>query len=135
MLGLLYPWMHLVGRICLGFIFFASGINHFTGVNAMTGYAQAKGVPFPRVMVLLSGAMIFVGSVLVVLGWHRFIGAGLLFIFLILAAVMMHAFWKENDPVTRAGERAHFLKNLALAGAALLVAYYAGFPWPMSLGG
>jgi uncharacterized membrane protein YphA (DoxX/SURF4 family) len=135
MFAALAPWMHLVGRILFAMIFINSGISHLTKTNAMVGYAQSKGAPLPKVTVPLTGIMILVGAVLVVLGWHRFIGAGLLFLFLASTAFIMHGFWKVTDPMARAGERAHFLKDLALAGAALLVAYYAGWSWPMSLGG
>jgi len=131
----LYPWMHLIGRICLSLIFINSGIGHLTQTNAMVGYAQSKKAPWPKVTVPLTGIMILVGGILVILGWHRFIGAGLLFIFLILAAYFMHPYWKETDRMARAGERAHFMKDLALAGAVLLVAFYSRFNWPLSLGG
>jgi putative oxidoreductase len=131
----LYPWMHLVGRICLSLIFINSGITHLTQMSATVGYAQSKKAPWPKATVPLTGVMILAGGILVMLGWHRFIGAGLLFIFLILAAYFIHAYWKETDPMARAGERAHFFKDIALAGAALLLAFYARYPWPLSLGG
>lgn len=131
----LYPWMHLIGRICLSLIFISSGISHLTQTSAMVGYAQSKKAPWPKVTVPLTGVMILVGGILVILGWHRFIGAWLLFIFLILAAYFIHAYWKETDPMARVGERAHFFKDIALAGAALLLAFYARYPWPLSLGG
>ncbi len=131
----LYPWMHLVGRILFVALFLNSGISHLTQMNAMVGYAQSRGAPAPKVTVPLTGLMLIVGSVLVLLGWRRFIGAGLLFIFLVLSAFLMHAFWKEKEPMARMGEMIHFMKDLALAGAALLIAFYAGWPWPMSLGG
>ena len=76
-----------------------------------------------------------VGGALVLLGWSRFIGAGLLVIFLLPTAFLMHPFWKESDPAVKQNEMAHFLKVLALAGAALLIAYYGGTYWPMSFGG
>ena len=135
MFDALYPWMHLVGRILLALVFVYSGLGHITHTKAMVGYAQSKSAPAPNITVPLTGVMIIVGGLLVLLGWHRFIGAGLLVIFLLLAAFIMHAFWKVTDPMARASERVHFLKDLALAGAALLLAYYAGFSWPMSLGG
>lgn len=130
----LYPWMHLVGRLLFAMLFVSSGIAHLTN-KGMVGYAQSKGVPAPAVMVPLTGVMILVGAVLVALGWHRFIGAGLLVLFLVPTAFVMHAFWKETDPMAKMGEMVHFQKDLALAGAALLAAYYAGWTWPMSLGG
>ncbi|MDH3497477.1 MAG: DoxX family protein, partial [Gemmatimonadota bacterium] len=87
------------------------------------------------VMTVGTGLMILVGGVTVLLGWHRFIGAGLLVLFLVSTAFLMHPFWKEQDPTARMNEMAHFQKDLAPAGAALLLAYYAGWPWPFSLGG
>ncbi len=135
MFAALYPWMHLIGRILLALVFVYSGIGHLTQTKAMVGYAQSKNAPAPNITVPLSGIMIIVGALLVLLGWHRFIGAGLLVIFMVPTAFVMHAFWKVTDPMARVGERAHFLKDLALAGAALLLAFYGGGPWPMSLGG
>ena len=131
----LYPWMHLVGRILFSMVFISSGVNHFLKLNEGTAYAAAKGVPAPKLMTVVSGLMILVGGVLVLLGWHRFIGAGLIVIFLVLTAFGLHAFWKETDPLTMQNEMSHFMKDLALAGAALLIAFYGGMPWPMSLGG
>jgi uncharacterized membrane protein YphA (DoxX/SURF4 family) len=135
MLEALYPWMHLAGRILVAYIFVKSGIGHLTRFNATVGYAQGKGVPLAKFWVGLTGVMIIVGGLLVALGWHRFIGAGLLFLFLVPVAIIMHGFWKETDPMARAMEQVHFNKDIALAGASLLIAYYASWTWPLSLGG
>lgn len=129
------PWMHLVGRIMFSMIFIASGMNHFLKLNEGAAYATTKGVPAGKLMTVVSGLAILLGGVSVLLGWHRFIGAGLIVIFLVLTAFVMHAFWKETDPMMMENEMAHFMKDMALAGAALLIAFYAGAPWPMSLGG
>lgn len=131
----LYPWMHLVGRVLLSMIFLSSGTMHFVQMNNMVGYATSKGLPMPKVAVPLSGAMIVVGGLFIALGWHRFIGAGLVFIFTVLSAFFMHAFWKEKDPMARMSEQVHFMKDLGLGGGALFMAYYAGYPWPLSIGG
>jgi len=131
----LYPWMHVIGRILFSLIFILSGVNHLMQLENMTAYAKSKGLPAPKAAVALSGLVMLAGGALVLLGWSRFIGAGLLVIFLLPTAFLMHAFWKETDPMVKQNEMAHFLKVLALAGAALLVAYYAGNSWPMSLGG
>jgi uncharacterized membrane protein YphA (DoxX/SURF4 family) len=85
-------------------------------------------------MVLASGFVIVVASLMVLLGWHRFIGAGLLFLFLLATSFLLHPFWKEEYPQVRIVEMSQFFKDMALAGAALLVAYYAGEPWPFALG-
>ena len=131
----LYNYAHLAGRILFGSLFLGAGLAHFMKLDAMGGAAAARGVPAPTVMTVGTGLMILVGGVTVLLGWHRFIGAGLLVLFLVSTAFLMHPFWKEQDPTARMNEMAHFQKDLALAGAALLLAYYAGWPWPFSLGG
>ncbi len=130
-----YPWIHLVGRILFSALFIMLGMGHFAKSKDMTAYAAAKGVPAPKAAVSITGAMILVGGVLVLLGWHRFIGAGLIVLFTVSSAFTMHAFWKETDPATMQNEMAHFLKDLALAGGALFIAYHSGMTWPMSLGG
>ncbi len=131
----LYPWMHLMGRILFSMIFIGSGLNHLMNSQATAQYAEMKGVPGAKPAVILSGLMILAGGIMVLLGWNRLIGAWLLVVFLVPTAFMMHAFWKETDPMAKQNEMAHFLKTLALAGAALLMVYYANDPWPMSLGG
>ena len=131
----LYPWMHLMGRILFSMIFIGSGLNHLMNSQATAQYAETKGVRSAKPAVILSGLMILAGGIMVLLGWNRSIGAWLLVVFLVPTAFMMHAFWKETDPMAKQNEMAHFLKTLALAGAALLMVYYANDPWPMSLGG
>ena len=48
-------------------------------------------------------------------------------------AFALHPFWREPDPAARLRERAQFLMTLALAGAALLVAYYGHTFWPLAV--
>ena len=126
--------IHVVGRVLFSMMFIMGGMNHLMKLNDTSAYAESKGVPAPKVLTAVSGLMIMVGGVLVLLGWHRFIGAGLIAIFLFSTAIVMHAFWKETDPAARTNEMAHFMKDLAMAGAALLIAFYAGTVWPWSLG-
>jgi hypothetical protein len=33
----------------------------------------------------------------------------------------MHAFWKEEDPQMQQNQMAHFMKNIAMAGGALVI--------------
>jgi len=126
--------IHVLGRVLFSMMFIMSGMNHLMKLNDMSAYAASKGVPAPKVVTAVGGLMILVGGVLVLLGWHRFIGAGLIAIFLFPNAIVMHAFWKETDPAARMNETAHFMKDMAMAGAALFIALYSGTVWPISLG-
>jgi putative oxidoreductase len=117
----------LIGRILFAALFLGSAFGHFSQSEAMAGYAKSRGVPQARLAVLGSGALILVGGLMVLLGVWMDLGALLLVIFLVPTAVLMHPFWKETDPMAKQNEMVSFNKDIALAGAALLVlALYAG---------
>jgi len=111
----------LIGRIVFAALFISSAYGHLTQGEAMTGYAKSKGVPAPRAAVIGSGVLILIGGLSVLLGIWADLGALLLVIFLVPTAVMMHNFWKETDPQTRQLEMVSFVKDMALAGAALML--------------
>jgi uncharacterized membrane protein YphA (DoxX/SURF4 family) len=111
----------VVGRILFALIFINSGIAHFTKNAAMTGYAQYKKVPMARASVYISGLMILLGGLYIVLGFYADLGALLIAIFLIPTAFLMHNFWKETDPTAKQNETIAFFKDLALAGASLVM--------------
>jgi len=109
----------LIGRILFSAVFISSAVGHMTQTDAMAGYAKSKGVPGARLAVLGSGVLLLVGGLSVLLGIWPDVGALLLVIFLVPTAIMMHAFWRETDPMARQNEMVGFTKDLSLAGAAL----------------
>lgn len=111
----------LVGRVLFALIFINSGIAHLTKLNAMTGYAQFKKVPSPVLAVIVTGLMLIIGGLYVALGIFADLGALLLAIFLIVSAFMMHNFWTIQDEQAKQAETINFFKNIALAGAALII--------------
>lgn len=111
----------LVGRVLFALIFIKSGIAHLTKLNASTGYAQFKKVPSPKLAVIVTGLMLIIGGLYVALGIFADLGALLLAIFLIVSAFMMHNFWTIQDEQAKQGETINFFKNIALAGAALII--------------
>ena len=112
-------WIPLVGRVLMAMIFLASGLNHFTQYQGMVQYAQQFKAPAPKLTVPLTGVMILLGGLSVLLGYRMDVGLILLVAFLLPAAFWMHKFWGLTDPMMRANQMAHFMKNVALAGAAL----------------
>ena len=111
----------LVGRILFGAIFIYSGIAHITKTQALTSYATYKKIPSAKFAVILSGVMILVGGLYITFGVYADLGALLIAIFLIPTALLMHAFWKESEAVSAQSERTHFLKDISLSGAALII--------------
>jgi len=110
----------LAGRILFAAIFVMSAFGHFARVRMMAEYTGQMGVPFPEVAVLGTGVLIGVGGVLFVLGAWADLAALLLAGFLVPTALIMHRFWGLDDPQMAQNQQAHFMKNMALAGAALV---------------
>lgn len=117
----------LIGRVVFAALFVGSGLSHFQKREAMSGYAGQMGVPSPLPATLASGAVILAGGLMVLLGVWADLGALLLVAFLVPAAVIMHGFWRFTDDAQQAQmEQIQFMKDMALAGAALaLFAFFA----------
>ena len=122
----------LIGRVLFVMLFLSSGFGHLAQANGMTGYAQARGVPLAKALVPVSGVLLIVAGLMILLGVWADLGALLLMAFLVPAALLMHAFWKETDAQSRQGEMIHFFKDLSLAGAALML--FAFFVYVDELG-
>lgn len=116
----------VIARVLFALIFITSGLSHLTKLEAMTGYAQYKKVPAAKLSVIVSGLMILIGGLYVALGIYADLGGLLIALFLIPAAFMMHAFWKETDATAKQNETISFFKNLSLAGAALIIFVLVG---------
>jgi putative oxidoreductase len=115
-----------LGRTLLALIFLIAAPGHFTA--STIGYAAQQGVPLPELLVPLSGILAAVGALSVLLGYHARIGGWLLVLFLVPVTLMMHAFWRIDDAAAAATQQTMFLKNLAMLGAALLIAWFGAGP-------
>ncbi|MET3961525.1 putative oxidoreductase [Marmoricola sp. OAE513] len=126
-----------VGRLLFVFLFIGSAIGHLTQTDAMAGYAESRGVtaPPPKLAVQISGIAFLAAGVSILLGIWGDIGSLGLAVLLVITAVMMHAFWKETDPMAKQMEMVAFNKDIALAGAALFLWVYFHFdlvPWTIT---
>ena len=122
----------LVGRAIFGGFFLYSGVNHFIKFGMMTQYAKMKGVPFPAIAQGMTGLMLLFGGVSIVFGIYPLVGIVLLVAFLLPVSLMMHNFWKLEDPQLRVADKINFTKNMALLGAVLMLLAIP-LPWPLSL--
>ncbi|MGW4329482.1 DoxX family protein [Nocardia sp. NPDC004573] len=116
----------LIGRVLFAMLFLTSALGHFTRTEAMAGYAHSKGVPMAKAAVLGSGVLFALGGLSVLLGIWADLGSLLLALGLLPTAVVMHRFWQETDPESKQTELIQFSKDVALAGAALMLfAFFA----------
>ena len=110
-----------IGRILFAYLFVMSGIGHLMKLEAMAGYAKHKKVPVPQFFVPATGIAIILGGLGVALGIYADLGALLIAIFLLPTAFIMHNYWKETTPEGKMTEMVAFNKDIALAGAALIL--------------
>lgn len=103
----------------------SSGLQAHLGEGGRQGreYARSLGAPNPDLLVPLSGIVIIAGGLMIALGLWADLGA--LFVIGFLAGItpIMHAYWKVDDPEMQQVQAAMFYKNVALAGAALIIFY------------
>jgi uncharacterized membrane protein YphA (DoxX/SURF4 family) len=126
----LFSYLALVGRILYGGFFIMSGIHHFTAFGMLSGYAASKGLPAAPFFIALAGLMILAGGLSILLGYKPRWGALLIVLFLIPVSFTMHNYWAETGPQAQM-DNVNFMKNMALAGAAVML---MAIPrWPLSL--
>lgn len=111
----------IIGRVLFAAIFIYSGITHIAKTQALAEYVAYKKVPAAKLVVIVSGLMISVDGLYIACGVYADLGALLIAIFLVPKALKMHAFWKESEATARLNERMHFLKDISLSGAALII--------------
>ncbi len=125
-------YLVLLGRICYAAIFLVAAPGHFTSTTI--AYAASHGVPLAAVSVPLSGVIAIVGALSILLGYRARLGAWLIVLFLVPVTLMMHNFWAVADPMAAAMQRVMFLKNLAMLGAALMIAHFGSGPLSLDKG-
>lgn len=115
------------GRIMLGLFFVASGVLKFIGVTDAGGLAPlsdfiaAHGLPVPKIIAALVIAFEIIAGLAIVLGRYTAPAGLLLAAFCVVTALIFHRFWTVPlDQLT--GQLYHFMKNIGLAGAFLMVA-------------
>lgn len=112
-------WAPVLGRILLGVLFLVPGIMKIMGFAGTVAYAEAFGVPFATVAVVLAIIIEIVGGALLILGiWTRF-ASWILFLFLIPVTLYFHTGFAD-DPT----QMTQFLKNLGIMGGLLYVSVY-----------
>jgi uncharacterized membrane protein YphA (DoxX/SURF4 family) len=114
-------WLPATGRVMFASYFLLMGASHLVHFREHSGFLGRKGVPWARAATLLTILMMIGGGLLIMFDWHRPIGAVLLFGIIFPAPFFLHHFWNETESYSRLSEFAHFIKDLSLAGAALVL--------------
>ncbi|MEM8631674.1 MAG: DoxX family membrane protein [Pseudomonadota bacterium] len=117
-----HPGLTLMARLLFTSLFFLSGVTHFTNIPYYVSL-MPDAVPFPVALTLVSGVVELIGAAMILLNWRPRLGGWLLIAFLVPVTIVVHGYElvTQTDPVLWALQQAHFLKGIALIGAALLI--------------
>ncbi|MEM8635667.1 MAG: DoxX family membrane protein [Pseudomonadota bacterium] len=103
-------------------LFFLSGITHFTNIPYYQDL-MPDNVPYSLFWILISGVVELAGAAMILFNWRARLGGWLLVAFLLPVTFVVHGYemiYAETE-IMRAMQQAHFLKGIALTGAALLI--------------
>ena len=107
-----------------GMLFVASALGHLTQTSSMADYAESKGVPSAYAATQATGVALAIGAGSVMFGLFADVGALILLVFLLATAFMIHSFWNEPEGEAKITVQTQFMKDVALAGAALVMFAY-----------
>jgi uncharacterized membrane protein YphA (DoxX/SURF4 family) len=113
--------LSVLGRILSVSYFVSMGTNHVLKFQEHSAHLARKGVLLPRAVTVLTFVMMVGGGILVLFNWHPELGAASLFCIIFPAPFYLHRFWNETDRHLRLSEFAHIIKDVSLAGAAILL--------------
>ena len=117
----------LVGRVLLALIFIIAGYGKITGFDGTVGYMQAYNVPMTQVLAVLAIIVELGGGLMIAVGWKARWAAAAIFIFVLVASFIFHAFWAV--PADQAQlQNIMFMKNLAIMGGMLYIIVYGSGP-------
>ncbi len=110
------------GRTLLASLFIIAGVMFYRAPDF--AFAQSviagRGLPLARVLLIGTMGLQLVCGTMMLINWHAKWAALLLLIWLVPATLLFHAFWAV--PAEQVPDQTfHFLKNIAVAGALLLV--------------
>ncbi len=112
----------LIGRILLALIFVGSGsAGHMMQTEATAGYAASRGVPNAKLLTQVSGVLILAAGLGVIFGVFADLAALGMAAYSLIAAFMVHHFWTDTDEMTKNMEMSLFMKNISIAGGALIL--------------
>ncbi len=102
--------------IFLALFFIFNGVNHFINPLILEEYMHKRQIKYGPLLVKLSGFLLIVCGVglLFPSSFVKISSSVALAVFVLLAAFLVHAFWKEEDKSLRLLETQNFIKNFVI---------------------
>jgi uncharacterized membrane protein YphA (DoxX/SURF4 family) len=117
------PWVRWTGLLLLCSAYLQGGIDKLADFNGAVAEMQHFGVSpaAPMAAVVIGGEI--GASLMILAGFYRWLGAGYLAVFTLMATFMANRFW-DMAGAERFAAANGFFEHLGLTGAFLLVAWY-----------
>lgn len=112
--------LSVLARLCLCTLFLERSLaNMIPRYSGFLKSMRAEGFPNPKLLLPSLITLAILGSTLVILGFKARIGALLLLVFLGISTYYAADFWHLSADMQE--KQAHFIKNIGLVGAMLLI--------------
>jgi uncharacterized membrane protein YphA (DoxX/SURF4 family) len=108
--------------LCAAYI--QGSVEKLLDFNGAVAEMQHFGLPAPGPMAAAVIAFELAASAMVISGWKRWMGAGALAVFTVLATFLANRFWDLPPGHERMMAENAFFEHIGLAGAFLLVAWH-----------
>lgn len=123
----------LAGRLLFALVVGYLALGNLRDIEGSIAYAESKGAPLAAVTVPVGSGLLLLGALSILLGVYPAVGTVAVVGFLAPVTPLMHDFWNADGQAAE-NERVHFLKNVGLLGAALVMLALASQEWPFAVG-
>ena len=123
-----YGLLPLIARVLVTLEFLIAVNGKIFGWSDQAAYMASKGMTFITPLLAAALAIEAIGSLLLIIGLRARAAAAVLFVYLAIVSVRMHAFWAMTG-MTAGQNEAHFFKNLGMMGGLLMIAVYGAGTW------
>ena len=105
----------LIGRILIGILFLVAAYNKVKGYSGGINYFGKLGIPMPQITLPLTIVFEAAAGILLIIGYQTRLVALAIAAFCVMSALLAHMNFGDGNQLN------HFLKNLAIAGGALVL--------------
>ena len=110
-----------LGRVLIGGVYINGGVHHFFALEPLTQALKARGLPAPRLCLIVGSVFQIVAGALLMFGQFVQLAALGLVVFTLVASVLLVNFWSLTGEA-RGAMRNAFMANLAIIGGLLIAA-------------
>ncbi len=117
--------VEIAAHVLIAYLFIWTGIYNVTNPDRQKrnrDQIASHGIPAPGALLWAGYVTQWIGGVMVAIDLYTPYAALALILFVVLAEVLFHNYWKMTDPLRRMYHRLLFLNNCAVAGGLLLLA-------------